>query len=379
MQVLNPSLYEALRQLGRVKVSHPGEPMSAVYVPGDGNKAHLSLSSYGESYVVCCPYCHDTSGHLYVNHRWGQFDAKTRTRNLWLAKCFRDDCLKTWENQKDLADRVLRNRGQAAVSPIPVAAPEPLRLHRVDLPPDFRLLTELWLNHPACEYVKSRGFDRGELVELWEVGYSTTGFFDYQGRLVFPLWGFLPRGDDEAADIAAAKLGGGDLRLAPWEIVGYQGRVIGEVAKKQRKYLFSDGTHKSLVLYGLDQMPPAKSGPIIVCEGPTDVWRAGPGAVALLGKSISDAQCKLIRSEHPGRDVVVMLDPEASKEALKVADRLRGVLSRDLISGIKPGRVVVAELPDDRDPGDCTREEIWGAAMRAIKPQKKSRRQSQKK
>jgi hypothetical protein len=348
--------------------------MSAVYVPSNDNKAYLSLSGYGETYITCCPYCHDTSGHLYVNHRWGQFDPKTRTRNLWLAKCFREDCLKSWDNRKDLADRVLDNRGQLPLSPIPVAPPEPLRLHRMHMPADMRLLTDLERTHPACEYVQKRGFVRGELVELWEVGYSTLAFDDYRGRLIIPLTAFLSRGDDEPDEEDTGYLCDSGLCLTDWHHVGFQGRVVGEADERRPKYLTSDGTHKSLLLYGLHRVPEDEPTPIIVCEGPTDVWRAGPGAVAVLGKSISDAQCKLIRSEHPGRDIVVMLDPEAAKEAVKVADRLRAVLGRDL-SGIKPGRVVVAELPDDRDPGDCTRKEIWDAATKALKVKKKARQQ----
>lgn len=95
--------------------------------------------------------------------------------------------------------------------------------------------------------------------------------------------------------------------------------------------------------------------------------------MAILGKSISGTQCTTLRDLLPGRDIVVMLDPEAVAEAEIVADAIRAILARDLRGG-PVGRVVIAQLPDDRDPGDLTKEEIWQAARAALAPAKRRRK-----
>src|ERR1043166_8551066 len=54
----------------------------------------LEVTQRGETYRVNCPFCGDDRHRLWVNHRWGLFDIGTNRRNLWLAKCFNEDCLK---------------------------------------------------------------------------------------------------------------------------------------------------------------------------------------------------------------------------------------------------------------------------------------------
>lgn len=94
MDVLNPELYRAPKRAFRwVKVSNPGEVMNAIYQPDHEGTLRLQPLWPGEYYVVACPFCHDTTGHLYINHRWGVRDPRNGTRNLWLAHCFLSDCL----------------------------------------------------------------------------------------------------------------------------------------------------------------------------------------------------------------------------------------------------------------------------------------------
>jgi len=356
MPPLNPRLYAALnRAVGVRKIANESQPMAAVYYPGLDGRPRLTPASPGEYYVVACPYCHDTSGHLYVNHRWGVRDPQNGTLNLWLAKCFLSDCMREWENRKDLLSRVedyalAAGAGAVRVPAVTEALPG-LTPH--DLPRDFRPLAELPSGHPARRYVRDREFGPKELTREWGIGFSAEQYREVPGRLVVPLRANLNENTPAALGDPAA-----------WTVVGYQGRVLGTSLPQQPKYLTSD-THKSHLLYGLDRVP-AGGGAVIVVEGPTDVWRAGPGAVAVLGNAISDIQCKLLRAVAPGRDVVVMLDPEAADEAQKTADKIRAVLARDLTSAGTRGRVVVARLPDARDPGDCSRDEIQSSALRAL-------------
>jgi hypothetical protein len=356
---LNPRLYAALNRsvTGGVKrISNQGQPMAAVYLPDLNGRPRLTPSSKGEYYVLACPFCHDTSGHLYVNHRWGVRDPVNGTRNLWLATCFLSDCLRSWENRKRLLAAV--EDYAVAVAAGAVRAPEMVEaaagLARCDLPDDFRLLTDLPRGHPARSYVRRRGFGPMELAREWGVGFSAAEYREVPGRLVIPLRACL-------GENAPAALGAPDA----WTVVGYQGRLLGDAGRTKAKYLTTAGTAKSRLLYGLDRVPPG-AGPVVVVEGPVDAWRAGPGAVAVLGKDISDEQCRLLRAVAPGRDVVVLFDPEAAAEARRAADKVRAVLARDLTGGTAPARVVVARLPDARDPGDCTAEEIAAAVRRAL-------------
>lgn len=83
---------------------------------------------------------------------------------------------------------------------------------------------------------------------------------------------------------------------------------------------------------------------IVVCEGVFDVFRVGPAAVALLGKTISDEQVKLL--EKAKKPVAVFLDGDADVSV--VMDRLQGRVP--LLSHIP--------LPPDTDPADLSADEI---------------------
>ena len=74
--------------------------------------------------------------------------------------------------------------------------------------------------------------------------------------------------------------------------------------------------HKEL-LYGEDYCVHA----IVVCEGPFDVWRLGPGAVATLGTGYSSAQV-LRMSRYPVRAVCFDAEPAAQKRAGELCDQL---------------------------------------------------------
>ncbi len=83
------------------------------------------------------------------------------------------------------------------------------------------------------------------------------------------------------------------------------------------------------------------------------------------GRGRPDIRYKLLRKMLRGRDVVIVLDLDAATEASVAAQRIHSFLGRDL-SGVCPGKVAVASFPDDRAPGDCSREEILAAARQAL-------------
>ena len=175
MPLLNPRLHAALNRVFGVRtISNAGQPMAAVYSPGPDGRPRLTVSSRGEAYVVACPYCHDTSGHLYVNHRWGVRDPRNGTLNLWMAKCFLSDCMKKWENRKDLLERVedYALAAAAGLARVPTVTEIAKALVPYNLPHDFQPLTELSPKHCARRYVRERGFIAAVLTREWGVGFS---------------------------------------------------------------------------------------------------------------------------------------------------------------------------------------------------------------
>ena len=144
--------------------------------------------------------------------------------------------------------------------------------------------------------------------------------------------------------------------------MGWQARAIEPVQARDPKYLTEAGMRKSDYLYGIHAVPDTDS-PIVVCEGPTDVWRLGTNAVATLGKSASRTQLELLGDLGRDRPIVICLDSGTNDEA----QRLR----RDLLSAKKSNddtsKVVIARLPDGRDDiGECTRREAWQCVATAL-------------
>lgn len=112
------------------------------------------------------------------------------------------------------------------------------------------------------------------------------------------------------------------------------------------------------VLLGLDQARGAEQ--LLVVEGPFDVLgcaRAGKKSVALLGKQATGGQlAKLAR--FGAKQIVVLLDPEAAKEANSIARSLSIVCPQ----------VSLGRLPTGVDPGSATPEQIAQAIADAIRP-----------
>ena len=265
---------------------------------------------------------------LYFNYQWAVRDSETGNDNLHLVKCFNENCVSTRERQQDLLKRVYplgreRNAGLALPSSVP---PPPF----VPTLPDGILvpLDQLPDAHPAFQYLRQRNFDPAALWETWRVQFcelSVGAQPNPSQRLVIPIYD-------------------ADQRLAGW-----QARFVGDCPAEVPKYLSCKGMKKSQLLYGLAEAR-STTGPVVIVEGPTDVWRLGCGAVGLFGKDMSLHQQALLDQHLPGRPVVVFLDRDAQDKAQELQ---RTLLNR--------GRVtVLAGLPDGRDDvGDSTTEDAW--------------------
>lgn len=129
------------------------------------------------------------------------------------------------------------------------------------------------------------------------------------------------------------------------EVVSWTTRAIGKHV--QPRYLSAGPeqesvSHKS-ILYGGDYVRNA----VIVCEGPTDVWRIGPGAVATLGTSYSRSQMLEI-SKVPIRAVCFDMERPAQKRATKLVEELRAF----------PGLTMRIELETANDVADADEDEV---------------------
>jgi hypothetical protein len=197
----------------------------------------------------------------------------------------------------------------------------------------------------------TRGFDVHALSHCWGVGYCETSpensfFANY--RIIIPIWALTPKFAPPGT-------------LLSQVLVGWQSRAVGD-GDGREKYLNPPGLKKSHLLYGLP-LAFNTTGPVWICEGATDCWQIGPGAVALFGKTLSEHQKLLTVHHFAGRPIVVLLDRDARKEAEAIQQQLQR--ARGLSDGDR--RVMVLEVPAGRsDPGECTQAEIWDATARAL-------------
>jgi len=139
------------------------------------------------------------------------------------------------------------------------------------------------------------------------------------------------------------------------QVAGWQARTINP-NDSACKYLFMQGLKKTRLLYGI-QRAVHTQGPLIVVEGPTDVWRLGTHAVATFGKNISSNQVALLTQLFCKRPVIVIYDQDARLDSGKAVNQIREA------RGKYNDRAPVIELSPPQevnDVGDCPRESIWG-------------------
>lgn len=189
----------------------------------------------------------------------------------------------------------------------------PKRCGRLKLPPG---LGDLLPAHR--KYLKRRGFDPDELVELWGLkGVDMTP--PYAWRIWIPI-----------------RVGA--------EVVSWTTRSVSDNA--ERRYINAPPDMEAIpakeCLYGAENARHA----VCVVEGPFDVWKIGPGAVCTLGVQFSAAQVEAIAS-YPERGICYDAEPRAQKRALQLIDKLKPF----------PGSTTNIEL-DAKDPGEAEPWEI---------------------
>lgn len=164
------------------------------------------------------------------------------------------------------------------------------------------------------DYLASRGYDAAAVTKQWWL-QGTGHLGEYKFRIIIPVY-------------------------YNGALVTYQGRDITD--KSMAKYL---GCHKEAevlnqkeVLYGLDD---ALDDSVVIVEGPMDVWRLGPGAVATFGIDFKPAQVALLQQYTNKYICFDTTEPQALKQAEKLAAAL----------SVHPGNTEVITIDAD-DPAE---------------------------
>jgi hypothetical protein len=168
-------------------------------------------------------------------------------------------------------------------------------------------------------YLHGRGFDVDELLKLWRLR-SISIDAKLAWRIYIPI---EYRG----------------------KTVSWTTRTIGNAigAKYLTAKRIEEAIHHKRLLYGQDYARNA----IVIVEGPGDVWRIGPGAVATFGLNVSKEQI-LKLTEYPRRVICFDNEPDAQQVARKLATDLM----------VFPGETIVHELETSKDPGSASEREL---------------------
>ena len=207
-------------------------------------------------------------------------------------------------------------------------------------------------DNPAAVYLASRGFDYKAVGADFGLCYCSEGrkfahgVFDTTNTIVSPV-------------TIAGKTVGWQARLLydPDKLDDAKCRMLGlaystEKGKyiKPPKYFTMPGMDKRELLWNYDNA--RKSDTVVVTEGVFDAIRVGKCGVATFGKSVSDVQVGLLQQYW--RRVILLLDPDAAKEALRTRNMFGPTVE-----------VVTVALNGYKDAGETPRTELWSQIIDA--------------
>jgi len=164
-------------------------------------------------------------------------------------------------------------------------------------------------------YLERRGFDAEALIKEW--GLKATRYLsgEWNWRIVAPI------------------------RDQEKRIVAYTGRALNK--KEQLRWRTTPNDEMAVdpncLIYGIEKCDPAAG--ILIVEGPSDVWRMGPGCGGLLGIDWSEQQASMLR-QFNRRFICFDRHPVAQKRAKALAYWLApfpGVTELILIDADDPG------------------------------------------
>lgn len=245
-----------------------------------------------------CPFCTDGSHgfHLGFNLSSGYFSCwRCGGKSNWevlKALLPRDDIKKLIQEYSG------RKRRQRAVK-------KKIRKRNARKP----LKMKGWLRKPHRKYLINKNFDPDKLEEEWSLGSTGPLSLDWKWRIVAPIHNTDGR------------------------IVAYTGRTLNDAAKPRWKMSKNEEITEDpkKLLYGIDKIQDR----VLIVEGPSDVWRIGPGAVALLGIDWYVEQVHILR-KIPHRFIMFDPEPQAQRQARKLASWLAPFPGEtEIITGLK--------------------------------------------
>ena len=308
-----------------------------------------------EEYTVNCPFCTDTGKHLYINYRWGTCLQGSRFFNLHPAHCFRNNCIDSPEKRKQLFAMVFPDSTiarQVKLPAIPLKQADAPPPPKPELPSDSIPVDQLPLNHPACRYLASRGFnphaianDRGlQYCEFPERGITVP-------RIVIPCFKLVPHPEHM-------------FYRATLELAGWQARLIGPPPYEDApKYRFPKGMEKAKLLYGAEKTIHT-TGPVVLVEGTVDAWKVGHHGMAILGKTLSSRQYDRLIMAFRSRPILVMLDNDAADAATKIVDIIANARRKVLDDA---SVLLVSPPPGRKDPGEASPAELQAVIAEALR------------
>jgi len=237
--------------------------------PADGRPAHG-----GTELAFNCPFCTsrgestpDTKRrlqiHIAVDNKYG------------LAWCFRCQ-FKAYLNTKNSSPSGRRCLLFTGGDDAPPVDPDVLQLPQGTSP--------LVSGMHAYEYVKKRGITDDD-IDYYDLSY-------WRGRVIFPDY-----------------LNG--------ELVYWVGR---STDGREPKYKNCKAARTDKI-YNLGRFIEAGFKSLVIVEGPVSAISAGRDAVATYGKGFSDDQVEILKS-LPLNRIFIALDPDAKKDALRLAEKL---------------------------------------------------------
>jgi 5S rRNA maturation endonuclease (ribonuclease M5) len=168
------------------------------------------------------------------------------------------------------------------------------------------------------DYLAKRGFDPDEIQRKYSIRFCyTTGKFAY--RIIIPI-------------------------IQNGHIVNFTARDV--TGKQEPKYK-NLANEEAVIpmkncLYNIDTV----NKKAIICEGVTDVWRIGRGAIATMGTEYTSSQLELLMRKKLNK-VFVMYDADAAKKSEMLANALTTFIPS----------VEIVYL-DQGDPGEMSEKEI---------------------
>jgi len=329
--ILNPELYAVLCDMynGDVEVVNEGSAGEVTYTKS-GLKYYAHVTGGGQEFKVNCPSCGDTRHRLYISYL-AVSDIKYKgkfVKTYHLMHCHNESCM---------TNELLNKLRKRIKNPPKISISSKRKNDRIEvrLPTPNYLINSPKAHKGPVAYMKSRGFDIDELAEVYKV--RTCERIPNNERLGQMV--LFPSYEGE--------------KLTFW-----QARMCYDAPKEYRlpKYYFPKGTQKSEILY--NRYHAITERMVVITEGVLDAIRIGKQGVAIFGKHPSVSQTRIMSRVFKRKLGVLMLDPDAEKEAEKWFNKYKG----DAIFG---KGLYLCRL-EDRDPAEHTHEEIWQKITKCI-------------